>query len=94
MVANADLIIFLDTPYDVRTFRIMKRYIYQVFGMEKSNYKPSFAIFKKMFSWNKYFEEVSKKEILQILSIYSHKVLIWEKNNISIDDILQHLKTD
>ncbi|GGI44655.1 DNA topology modulation protein [Paenibacillus marchantiophytorum] len=54
---NADLIIFLDTPYAIRIIRITKRFILQKLGIEKANYKPTFTIFKKMFEWNAGFEK-------------------------------------
>ncbi|TKH02484.1 DNA topology modulation protein FlaR, partial [Peribacillus simplex] len=38
---NAELIIFLDTNYSVRTYRIIKRFILQKIGLERSNYKPT-----------------------------------------------------
>ncbi|WP_456279082.1 DNA topology modulation protein FlaR [Bacillus sp. AK128] len=57
---NADLIIFLDPNYSVRTYRIIKRFIKQKLRLEKSNYIPTLEIFFKMFKWNRYFEEVGK----------------------------------
>ncbi|MEH7884183.1 DNA topology modulation protein FlaR [Bacillus sp. JJ1609] len=73
---NADMIILLNPPYFTRTFRIIKRFILQKLGIEKSNYKPTFAMFRKMFVWNRYFENKSKPEILKILSEYEEKVWI------------------
>lgn len=64
---NADIIIFLDTPYYVRVFRIIKRYFRQLKGVESANYKPSFKMFKKMFRWNRIFEKESKPMILKML---------------------------
>lgn len=76
---NADMIILLNPPYSTRTFRIIKRFIFQKLGIEKSNYNPTFAIFRKMFVWNRHFEHKSKPEILKILSEYEEKV--WILNN-------------
>ncbi|MCF2648313.1 AAA family ATPase [Niallia circulans] len=59
---QADIIIFLDTNYYIRTYRIMKRFIKQKVGIEKAHYQPSFKIFFKMFQWNKHFEEVGKPD--------------------------------
>lgn len=73
---KADLIILLDPPYAVRTIRIIKRFILQKLGIEQSNYKPTFAMFRKMFAWNRYYEEKSKPEILEILKAYEQKVVI------------------
>lgn len=57
---QADCIIFLDTPYKIRTARIIKRFFKQKIGIEKAHYEPTFSIFFKMFRWNKRFEEVGK----------------------------------
>jgi adenylate kinase family enzyme len=48
---NADLIIFLDTPYFLRVFRIINRYVRQLIGVESANYTPFFKMFKDMFRW-------------------------------------------
>jgi adenylate kinase family enzyme len=85
---NADLIIFLDTDYSKRTYRIIKRFILQKIGLEKANYQPSFMMFRKMFKWNAYFENESKPEIVKILSQYHDKLLILMDNK-EIDKILQ-----
>lgn len=73
---NADLIIFLDINYRIRTYRIMKRFILQKLGFVKSNYKPTFQIFFKMFKWNRYFEEVGKPNFFHKFGLYQNKVLI------------------
>jgi adenylate kinase family enzyme len=78
---NADIIILLNPPYATRTYRIIKRFILQILGIEKSNYKPTFAMFRKMFAWNRYFEEKSKPEIMEILKKYEHKVIILKDSN-------------
>ncbi|MFF2449464.1 DNA topology modulation protein FlaR [Neobacillus sp. NPDC058068] len=73
---HADVIIFLDTDYAKRTYRIIKRFILQMAGLEKANYKPTFMMFRKMFKWNAYFENESKPEIVKILSQYPDKLII------------------
>lgn len=73
---KADLIILLTPAYSTRTLRIIKRFILQKLGIEKSNYTPTFAMFRKMFVWNRYFENKSKPEIMNILSEFHDKVLI------------------
>ncbi|WP_423409370.1 shikimate kinase [Heyndrickxia sp. MSNUG] len=72
---NADMIILLNPAYSTRTYRIIKRFILQKLGIEKSNYKPTFAMFRKMFVWNRHFENKSKPEILKILNEYEDKVV-------------------
>ena len=71
---EADQIIFLDFPTTKRGRRIIKRYIRQLLHLEKTNYKPTFSIFRQMFKWNKYFEEQMKQEFLIKFSAYEHKV--------------------
>ncbi|WP_129688888.1 shikimate kinase [Gottfriedia acidiceleris] len=78
---NAELTIFLDTSYSVRTFRIIKRYFLQKLRLEKSNYKPTLKIFFKMFKWNKYFEEVGKPKFFKKFINYNDKILV--VNNIN-----------
>lgn len=73
---QADTIIFLDTNYYIRTYRIMKRFIKQKVGIEKAHYQPSFKIFFKMFQWNKHFEEVGKPDFLKKYQEYQGKVFV------------------
>lgn len=73
---NADVIIFLDTDYSIRRYRIIKRFILQKLGLEKANYKPTLKIFKDMFKWNAQFEINSKPEIMNMLSLYENKLVI------------------
>lgn len=80
---KAKWIIFLDTHYSKRTFRIVKRFILQKIGLEKANYKPTFKILRNMFTWNTLFENESKPEILNTLSQYNDKCIII-KDNIEI----------
>ncbi|SDL85602.1 DNA topology modulation protein FlaR [Sediminibacillus halophilus] len=71
---NADLIIFLDTKYSVRTYRIIKRFLKQKLRLEKSNYKPTLKIFFNMFKWNRYFEEVGKINFFNNYYIHRNKI--------------------
>ncbi|WP_423784990.1 DNA topology modulation protein FlaR [Halobacillus litoralis] len=72
---HADVIIFLDTKYSVRTYRIIKRFILQKLRLEKAHYTPTFRIFLKMFKWNKYFEENGKPHFFQAFEEVQDKVL-------------------
>lgn len=74
--SNADLIIFLNTNYYIRIYRIIKRFTLQKLGLEKSNYKPTFSIFIKMFQWNRYFEEISKPHFFNNYGKYKDKLLV------------------
>ncbi|WP_286166058.1 DNA topology modulation protein FlaR [Peribacillus frigoritolerans] len=73
---QADLIIFLDPRYSVRTYRIMKRFFLQKLRAEKSNYKPTMKIFLNMFKWNRYFEEKGKPNFNQSYGKYRNKLLV------------------
>ncbi|MDM5326968.1 AAA family ATPase [Neobacillus sp. CF12] len=73
---NAELIIYLDTKYSIRTYRIIKRFLLQKLGLEKSNYTPTINIFFKMFKWNRHFEEVGKPNFFNRFGIYSEKLLV------------------
>lgn len=73
---NAELIIFLDTNYSVRTYRIIRRFLLQKLGLEKSNYKPTLKIFFKMFKWNRHFEEVGKPKFYNEFGKYDDKILV------------------
>ncbi|MBD0379913.1 AAA family ATPase [Paenibacillus sedimenti] len=79
---NAELIIFLDTPYALRIIRIIRRFILQKLGVEKANYTPTINIFMKMFEWNAGFEKNSKPMILNMLRQDNMKSLILKDNNI------------
>ncbi|KQL32727.1 DNA topology modulation protein FlaR [Bacillus sp. FJAT-25509] len=89
---NAELIIFLDTSYSVRTYRIIKRYFLQKLRLEKSNYKPTLKIFFKMFKWNKYFEEVGKPKFFKKFKDYNDKILV--VNNINeVEDYFKEYRS-
>lgn len=79
-ILNADQIIFLDIPLKIRTWRIIKRYILQMLKLEKSNYKPTFTIFKKMFGWNIYFEQHMKPKFLESFEPHKEKVVQLKTN--------------
>ncbi|WP_181347424.1 AAA family ATPase [Thalassobacillus sp. CUG 92003] len=76
---KADLIIFLDPTYSIRTYRIIKRFVWQKLGLEQANYKPTLRIFFKMFKWNKYFEEVGKPNFYKEFGAYQDKVCVATK---------------
>lgn len=78
------MIIFLDTPYLVRIYRITKRYIRQLLGIEAANYKPSFKMFMKMFGWNSGFEKQSKPKILKMLQQdHVHSIILKDNKEIN-----------
>ena len=73
---SADLIIFLDTNYLVRTYRIIKRFLKQKLRIEKANYKPTLDIFFKMFKWNRHFEEVGKVNFFNKYVVHKDKIKV------------------
>ncbi|MFD9627358.1 AAA family ATPase [Peribacillus muralis] len=78
---NAELILFLDTNYSVRTYRIIKRFFLQKIGVERSHYTPIFKIFFKMFKWNRYFEEVGKPNFYNKFGKYDNKIVVVTNKN-------------
>lgn len=89
---EADQIIFLDLAAAKRIQRITKRYIRQLLGIEKANYKPTFSIFCRMFQWNKYFEEQMKPEFLTKFSAYEQKVYRFQTDK-EVEDWFHRLKS-
>jgi adenylate kinase family enzyme len=71
---QSDLIIFLDTPKQKRTFRIIKRFIEEKTGIKKGNYKQTIHMLRKMFEWSRRFENEEKETILGLLKPYNSKV--------------------
>lgn len=84
---NAELIIFLDPGYSVRTYRIIKRFIRQRLGIEQANYNPTFKIFRKMFKWNRHFEEVGKPNFFKKYGGLQDKIVVVTKKF----DIEEHI---
>ena len=74
----ADIIIYLDTPYKKRRLRIIKRFIKQKLGLEKSNYKPSFRIVKMLYQYNKRFDYEEKEQIAAILKPFQKKLVSYK----------------
>ncbi|MBP3039497.1 DNA topology modulation protein FlaR [Bacillaceae bacterium Marseille-Q3522] len=88
---SADLIIFLDTNYKKRTFRIIKRFLLQKLKLEKANYKPTLKMFCNMFEWNAQFEKQSKSKIRKRLEQYENKLLVLKDNlEINLAEVLQN----
>ncbi len=81
---SADLIIFLDTKYSIRIYRIIKRFFKQKPRLEKSNYQPTVHIFFKMFRWNRHFEEVGKVNFFNKYGIHKNKIEILNSTTNSV----------
>ncbi|ACT00997.1 AAA family ATPase [Paenibacillus sp. JDR-2] len=52
----AEKIIFVDTPLQVRLWRIVSRFVKQKLGLEPCHYKPDFHMLRMMFKWTSDFE--------------------------------------
>lgn len=74
----ADKIIYLDVPLNVRRVRIFIRFIKQLFGIEKCNYKVNFKMLRLMYKWTNDFEK-NKFAFEDKLFKYGNKVIV-EKN--------------
>lgn len=80
------MIIFLDINYSVRSYQIMKRFILQKIGLERSNYTPTLKIFFKMFKWNRRFEEEGKPNFFEKYGMYCNKTIV-VTNKKQLEDI-------
>jgi len=78
---SADLILFLDTNFSTRRFRIIKRFLMQKIGIEKANYKPTLEVLKILYNYNTVFEHKSKPEIFDMLIPYNNKLVILKNND-------------
>jgi len=75
LLENADLIIFLDPSINVRKYRIVKRFVKQQIGLEKSHYKSDLGMLKAMFKWTNEFEK-SRNEFEEMINCYNSKLKI------------------
>ena len=71
----ADKIIYIDIPLRIRKRRIITRYIKQKLKIERSNYKPSLEMVKKMNIWTYEFEK-EKDMFEKNLNKYKKKLII------------------
>lgn len=75
-ISSADIVVFLDIPFNLRTYQFIVRYLKQKAGKERSNYKPRLSMLAKMFGWNRYFEETMKPEFLRKLESVPEKTRV------------------
>lgn len=78
---HAEIIIFLDTNYSIRTYRIIKRFLRQKLRLEQAHYKPTVKIFFSMFKWNRHFEDVGKPNFFNRFMIYRNKTIVVNNKN-------------
>lgn len=75
----ADRIIYLDIPVNVRKRRIFTRFIKQLFGIEKCNYKVNFKMLKNMYKWTDDFKK-DKENFEKKLFEYKEKIVVLKDN--------------
>ena len=71
----ADRIVVLDIPYCIRVFRIIRRHVRQVLGIEKTTYRPSLNMVRMMFKWAKNFD-TGEDGVKARVEPFSEKVVI------------------
>lgn len=86
----ADKIIVLDIPLTTRKYRIIKRWIKQVLGIEKCIYKPDIKMLNSMFRWlNNY--ELGNDGTKSRIKRFEYKVIYLNSQN-EIDNYINSLK--
>ncbi|MFC3927461.1 DNA topology modulation protein FlaR [Streptococcus caprae] len=73
--AQADLILFLDTPSRIRLYRLVKRWVRQRLGRESYSLKPDFSALRQYLKWHRDFNRY-RHQLLQELSIYEDKICL------------------
>lgn len=53
LLSKVDKIIYLDLPKTLLKYRVIKRYLKQKIGLEKSTYRQSLQMLRQMFIWQK-----------------------------------------
>lgn len=70
----ADYIFFLEVPYSVQKYRILKRSLFRKLGIYKTDKKESIKSIKALLKWNKEYNTVLQPEIKKVLEPYKNKV--------------------
>lgn len=76
---EAEAIVLLEVPIQVRNYRIIKRWIKQRLGIEKCIYKPRYRMLKAMFRWSRNYD-LGKDTLKERISKYQEKVIILRSN--------------
>lgn len=77
---EADTIIYLKISRIVLYYRILKRWIKQNFGIEKTTYKPDFDMLKRMYMWA---NNELKNSKLNALEKYTDKIVVLNEKQIN-----------
>lgn len=73
-MARADRILVLDYPLRLRQWRIVKRWVYQNLGLEKSLYRPRLKMLRLMLRWAKGYD-TDRDGVKSRLARYEGKVI-------------------
>jgi adenylate kinase family enzyme len=87
---QADAIVLLELPLRVRIYRIFLRWIKQRFGIERSLYRPSYKMLKRMLGWAKNYDS-GKGELLDRIKPYQDKLVILHSQK-EIDEFISEAK--
>ena len=85
----ADAIIWLDPPLNKRRYRIFRRHVKQILGLEACAYKPDFQMLINMYKWTEDFER--KRPVLQEYLKPHRRKVITVKGNPWLDGELRDL---
>ncbi|WP_193571494.1 P-loop NTPase family protein [Paenibacillus psychroresistens] len=88
-LSSADMIIYLDLKVYQRDKQIISRFIKQRLGMEKGNFKQSFAYLYRLIRWSHNFEKVRKPKIAEFLASFEDKILYFNNNEEAIKKLTQ-----
>ena len=80
LLKYADIIIYLDTPLNIRKRRLFYRFIKQKLRMEECDYKPTIKTLKKMYKETDEAEN-DKDKLKSELSKYEQKVIVLKDAN-------------
>jgi adenylate kinase family enzyme len=87
---QADIIVLLEIPLQVRKRRIIFRWIKQRVGIEKALYIPSYAMLKCMLEWAKNYDS-GKGELYDRIKPYQDKLIILH-NRKEIDKFISEVR--
>ena len=78
----SDILIFVNTSFYIRIYRIIKRYIRQKLKIERANYRPNLRMVMAMFKWTRDYEK-NRHQYENLLLTYKEKlVIIYKKRDL------------
>ena len=85
------LIFFFFFPFCLIKRGYFLSFLRNLLNIEKANYHPTFTIFRRMFKWNKYFEDEMKPAFLVKFNKYEKKVH-WLQTDKEVEGWLNQLE--